>query len=127
MARFFWFQDSIEHFNSQNYKQAAQYKMKYDTLCRRIQAVKQIQLSRFQKSYWFYSMTHELSNIQSNRQKGTPRSYKNERLLQAEGSRNKEVILDKKEDWFGEFIFLQGMAGFYQADYLTSADQAILD
>ena len=46
----------------------------------------------------------------------------NERLLYSEGSRNKVGIVGKNHIGYGDIT-----AGFYQADYPTSADQATPD
>lgn len=51
----------------------------------------------------------------------------NEGLLQADRSRNKDIILAKKQVGCGTVTFLWGIAGISQADCLTSADQEILD
>lgn len=46
----------------------------------------------------------------------------NERLLYSEGSRNKVGIVGKNHIGYGDIT-----AGFYQADYPISADQATPD
>lgn len=46
--------------------------------------------------------------------------------MQAEGNRNKEVILEKV-DWCSKVTSPQGMAEIYEADYLTSADPVLPD
>lgn len=58
-------------------------------------------------------------------------AVQNERLLEVEGSRNKEVILaktkkkKKKRVRYCKVVFLWGTAGIYQAGDLTSAGQVI--
>ena len=49
-------------------------------------------------------------------------TVQNERLLYSEGSRNKVGIVGKNHIGYGDIT-----AGFYQADYPTSADQATPD
>lgn len=48
-------------------------------------------------------------------------------VYRADGSRNKEATWGKKRVDYCKFTFLQGMPEVYQADYLTNADQMILD
>ena len=54
-------------------------------------------------------------------------AVQNERLLQAEGSGNKEVTPCPKRAGCGKVTSLQGTAGVYQADDLTGAPQVIFD
>lgn len=56
--------------------------------------------------------------MQSGKQKTALGAVLNERLLQAEGGKNKEIIINKKADWL-----LQG----YFLDHLSSAHQATPD
>lgn len=63
-------------------------------------------------------MNRAASNLTD--RKELQRDVQNEKLLKAEGSGNKEVILGKKVGWLLQGCFPLGDGQFYRADDLTN-------
>ena len=92
-----------------------------------------MQLSKTERSYWVHLIIHKSGSSNWYVERTSGLAVQNERLLEVEGSRNKEVILaktkkkkkKKKRVRHCKVVFLWGTAGIYQAGDLTSAGQVI--
>ena len=71
-------------------------------------------------------MIHELGSIPSSGQKGAPKSCTKRKTFIGRREKDKEVT-SEEGTVRGKATFLWGTAGVSQADYVTSADQVILD
>ena len=94
---------------------------------------KKIQLSEFLRPYWLYSVIHKLGSIPSSTQKGASKNHIKARVFTGRGKLEQEGYIGGKGWGQGEgglalaSLLPVGIAGVYQADDLTSADQMTPD